>query len=67
MPSRCFWLQFCFAQFALGKQEVLLELHVADTSDDGQHFSPLSAAFFGLLFGVEARWYGAMPIQLDIL
>ena len=31
------------------------ELHVAETSDDGQHFSPLSAAFFGLLFGVEAR------------
>ena len=24
------------------------------TSDDGQHFAPLSAAFFGLLFGVEA-------------
>ena len=28
---------------------MLLELHVADSGDDGQHFSPLSAAFFGLL------------------
>ena len=45
---------------------MLLELHVAD-SDDGQLFSPLSAAFFGLLFGVEARRYGVMPILLDIL
>ena len=63
MPSRCFWLQFCFAQFALGK----LEVHVADTSDDGQHLSPPGAAFFGLLFGVEARRYGVMPIHLDIL
>ena len=35
--------------------DFLHELHVADTRDDGQHFSPLSAAFFGLLFGVEAR------------
>ena len=43
------------------------ELHVADTSDDGENFSPLSAAFFGLLLGIEARWYGAMPIHLDIL
>ena len=51
VPSRCFWLQFRSAQFALGKLEVLL----ADTSDDGQHFSLLSAAFFGLLFGVEAQ------------
>ena len=30
------------------------ELHVAEKSDDGQHFLPLSAAFFGLLFGFEA-------------
>ena len=30
-------------------------------------FSPLSAAFFGLLFGVEARRYRVMPIHLDIL
>ena len=64
MPSRCFWLQFCSAQFTLGKLEVLLELHAADTSDDGQHFSPLSAAFFGLLFGVEALRYRVMPIHL---
>ena len=28
---------------------------MAETSDDGQLFSPLSAAFFALLFGVEAR------------
>ena len=39
--------------FALGMLDIFLELHVADTCDDGQHFSPLSAAFFGLLFGVE--------------
>ena len=44
-PSRCSWLQLCSAQFALGKREVLLELHVADTSDDGKHFSQLGAAF----------------------
>ena len=31
------------------------EFHVADTRDDGQHFSPYVSAFFGLLFGVEAR------------
>ena len=43
------------------------ELHVAETCDDGQDFSPLSAAFFGLLFGVEARRYRVMPIHLDIL
>ena len=46
MPSRCFWLQFCFAGFALGKLDVLLEIHVTGSGDDGQHFSPLSAAFF---------------------
>ena len=42
------------------------ELHVAETSDSGQHFSSLSAAFFGLLFGVEALRYRVMPIHLDI-
>ena len=26
VPSRCFWLQFCSAQFALGKLEVLLRV-----------------------------------------
>ena len=49
------------------KLEILLELHVADTSDDVQYFSPLGAAFFGLFFGVEARCYRVMPIHLDIL
>ena len=39
------------------------ELHVAETSDDGQHFSPLRAAFFGLLFGVEARVSGCQLIS----
>ena len=38
VPSRCFWLQFCCAQFARGKLEVLFELHVAEMRDDGQHF-----------------------------
>ena len=31
------------------------ELHVAETREDGQHFSLFRAAFFGLLFGIEAR------------
>ena len=43
------------------------ELHLAELRDDGRAFSPLSAAFFGLLFEVEAHWYGVMPIHLDIL
>ena len=30
------------------------EFHVVELRDDGQGFSLLSAAFFGLLFGVEA-------------
>ena len=46
VPSRCFWLQFCSAQFALGKLEVLLELHVADTGDDGQHFFAAQCGIF---------------------
>ena len=33
----------------------------------GSFFSPLSAAFFGLLFGVEARCHGVMSVHLDIL
>ena len=39
MPSRCIWLQSCSARFALGKLEVLLELHMTGSGDDGQHFS----------------------------
>ena len=54
MPSRCFWLQVCSALFALVILDVFLELHVTELLDDGRVFSPLSAAFFGLFFGVEA-------------
>ena len=41
---------------------MLLELHVTDSGDDGQHFSPLSAAFFGLLFEVEALVCQLIPV-----
>ena len=54
MPSRCFWLQVCFAQLALGKLDVLLALHVTDSGDDG--------AFFGILFGVEALFCQLIPV-----
>ena len=55
MPSRCFWLQFSFARCALGNTgRTFTSFHVVELRDDGRVFSPLSAAFFGLLFGVEA-------------
>ena len=54
MLSRCFWLQFCSAQFALGPLDDFLELHVTGTRDDGVDFCCIFTAFFGLLFGVEA-------------
>ena len=54
MPSRCFWLQFCSALFALGILDVFLGLHVADSCDDGVDFRHIFTVFFGLLFGVEA-------------
>ena len=40
------------------------EFHVAELRDDGQVFSPPSAAFFGLLFGVEALCYRVMPSRV---
>ena len=53
-PSRCFWLQSCSARFALGKLEVLLELHVTDSGDDGQHFSRSARIFRTPPLGVES-------------
>ena len=38
------------------------ELHLAELCDDGLVFSPLSAAFFGLLFGVEALVFQLIPV-----
>ena len=41
------------------------EFHVAEMRDDGQGSSLLSAAFFGLLFGVEAlcfRVWQSIPV-----
>ena len=64
VSSRCFWLQFCSAHFALGKLKVFLELHVADTSDDGQQFSPLSRVrCLGVL--EEYPWLDSGYITLD--
>ena len=63
VPSRCFWLQSCSAWFALGHLEFLfasftwLSCVVTDV-----FFSPLSAAFFGLLFGVEALVCQLTPV-----
>ena len=62
VPSRCFWMQFYSAQFALGILDVFLELHVADSCDDGVDFSPYFYGFFGLLFEVEA-----LPIHPEVL
>ena len=62
VPSRCFWMQFCSSLFALGILDVFLELHVTELLDDGRVFSPLSAAFFGLLFGVEALVCQLIPV-----
>ena len=38
------------------------EFHVVELRDDGQGFSLLSAAFFGLLFGVEALVCQLIPV-----
>ena len=39
-------MQFCVAQFALGILDILLELHVADTCDDGVDLSPYFYCIF---------------------
>ena len=62
VPSRCFWLQFCSALFALGILDVFHELHVADSCDEGWIFRRIFSAFFCLLFGVEA-----LPIHPEVL
>ena len=46
VPSRCFWMQFSSALFALGPLDDFLELHVTGTCDDGVDFLPYFYGFF---------------------
>ena len=61
VPSRCFWMQFCSALFALGILDVFLELHVTPVMM-AWIFRRIFMAFFGLLFGVEP----VLPIHAPV-
>ena len=67
MLSRCFSLGPCTRFSPLKSGQHVHESMCWNLRDDEGHFSPPSAAFFGLLFRVEAIGYRVMPIHLDIL
>ena len=48
------WLQFAQRGSQLETLDYFYEFQLVESCDEGQGFSLLSAAFFGLLFGVEA-------------
>ena len=54
VPSRCFGCSLALRGSHLETLDFLLPVSRVELHDDGWVFSPLSAAFFGLLFGVEA-------------
>ena len=57
VPSRCFGCSFALRGSHLETPDFFLRVSRVELHDDGLVFSPLSAAFFGLLFGVEALVY----------
>ena len=57
VPSRCFACSFALRGSHLETLDFLLRVSWVELHDDGRVFSPLSAAFFGLLSGVEALVY----------
>ena len=54
VPSRCFGCSLALRGSHLETLDFLPPVSRVELHDDGWVFSPLSAAFFGFLFGVEA-------------